>query len=479
MNTARQSRWTAGLLTAALFALTVQVAAAQTTKMPSTLRYGSGYLDTPAASVLPHLAIQGTFSGFWSSLDATPVIDGSGAVVGSGPASDNFFGDGSIAIGLFNRLEVGASLQSLNDSNAGGDLYGFFGRFAILRPEAQGLGLAAGIRYNNAPDFDNGISYQPNRLGYPDNRVTETYTGGTEGFDSEVTLYGVGTLNLNGPSADWFPESDVSVSLGYGNGLFQEGDDPTLEWHRYADSNGWFTAGSWAIALGESSIMNLIGEWNGLDLNAGVQFDFGGIRVGGHVLGMNYNEDFSTFRSTKYGILGSVALCPTGDSFLCKPSLMERPRPDTIQLPAPAPDTIIQTRDVTPPLPTGTPANICLATGQNVSVLMTAQGDTLVGPGRVSIRTLRPGVVFAGTYADGRAWFSNDEPVTFEERSYSKSGQPVALQCANIMRVGEFQGVPLFAMRNAERPFQMVYVPVRPGVWQAYETGLNQTRGDF
>jgi hypothetical protein len=44
------------------------------------------------------------------------------------------------------------------------------------------------------------------------------------------------------------------------------------------------------------------------------------------------------------------------------------------------------------------------------------------------------------------------------------------------MRVGENMGVPLFAMRNENRPFKTLYVPVRPGVWQAYQN-LRGTRG--
>ena len=62
-------------------------------------------------------------------------------------------------------------------------------------------------------------------------------------------------------------------------------------------------------------------------------------------------------------------------------------------------------------------AMVCLATGENVQVRVTAQGDTLVGPSRASIRTLRPGVVFAGTYAEGRSWYINDQDVTFENRA--------------------------------------------------------------
>lgn len=96
---------------------------------------------------------------------------------------------------------------------------------------------------------------------------------------------------------------------------------------------------------------------------------------------------------------------------------------------------------------------MCLATGETIQVLVTAQGDTLVGPARTSIRALRQaGVVFAGDYAQGRAWFEQDQQITFEEASYQKSGGEIRLECPDIMRVGEFQGVPLFARRDAERP---------------------------
>jgi hypothetical protein len=157
--------------------------------------------------------------------------------------------------------------------------------------------------------------------------------------------------------------------------------------------------------------------------------------------------------------------------------------PDTVRLPAPPPDTVrITVQAPAPPpaqpqLPTGTPTDLCLATGEVVQVLITAQSDTLVGPSRVSIRTLRPGVVFAGTYAEGRDWFVADRPITFEQREYRKAGSEVRLECPNITRVGDFMGVPLFVTRDATRPFQTLYVPVRPGFWQAYQSGLRQTRG--
>ena len=147
-----------------------------------------------------------------------------------------------------------------------------------------------------------------------------------------------------------------------------------------------------------------------------------------------------------------------------------------VELPAPPPDTIIVTREVTPPMPQGTPTEICLATGENVTIYITPQGDTLVGPNRVNVASLGPGVAFAGEYAEGRPWYEADEPIEFDEREYVRSGGQVGLDCANIMRVGDYDGVSLFADVGAESPYETLYVPVRPGVWQAYQTDLAAVR---
>ena len=478
------SGWFTGLLSATLLvAASPPGVAAQTTKMPSTLRYGSGYMDTPVASVLPHLALTGTFSGFFVNLDEDVTTDANGNINGTtGTEVSDFFADGSIALGLFDRIEIGTTLQSFNDSDAGGNMWGAFGRLALLRPEDQGIGLAGGVRWVSAPDFDDAVSYQPGRLGFPDRRFREDLFDGPDEDDdiqTEMTFYGVASAFLRGLDSDWLPDWDATISTGWGNGMFGEGE--RLDFYRFADSEGWFVGGALHVAMTESSLLNLMGEWNGFDLNFGAQLDLNGIRLGGHVLGANYWKDVGIYRSPKYGFLGSLCLdLAGGDSILCRPSLMARAAPDTVtvRLPAPPPDTVTVTRDVAPPLPTGTPANICLATGEVAQVLITAQGDTLVGPGRVSIRTLRPGVVFAGDYAEGRDWFEADQPVTFENRNYQKSGGEIRLECPDIMRVGEFMGVPLFARRDATRPFQTLYVPVRPGIWQAYQTGLQQTRGN-
>lgn len=450
---------------------------AQTTTMPSTLRYGSGFLDIPVASVLPHLAITGTYSGFFVDLDRSLQIDGAGQPIGFDNGPDEFYQDGSVAVGLFDRAEVGATFQSFNDEAQGGNMWGLFGRLAILNPTNQGLGLAVGGRYVTAPDFGDGPNYQPGRLGYPDRRLQENYTG-LDDVNTELSLYGVATGHFRGFEQEWLPRHDFTASLGYGTGMFQDGND--LPFYSFATSNGWFFGSALHIGLTESALLSLMGEYNGFDVNLGAQVDVNGIRVGAHMLGTNHGEPaggyYSTYRSPKFGILGSLAFCPA-EGGLCSPRLMDRPEPETVQLPAPPPDTVRITREVERPLPDGTPATVCLATGENVQIRVTAQGDTLVGPMRTNIDELRPGVVFAGSYAEDDAWFQNDDPITFEDRRYDKSGNEVRLDCGQIMRVGEHMGVALFAMRNADRPFDMVYVPVRPGVWQAYEFGLQRTRG--
>lgn len=141
--TKMRSALLAGLATVALVAAGAAEASAQNTKMPSSLRFGSGYFDAPVASVLPHLAITGTWSGFWRDVNAIPTVGPRGQVTGFAPGPDNeLSGDASVALGLFNRVELGVSLQELESVGGEGNLVGFSGRLAILQPQDQGLGLS-------------------------------------------------------------------------------------------------------------------------------------------------------------------------------------------------------------------------------------------------------------------------------------------------------------------------------------------------
>jgi len=150
--------------------------------MPGTLRYGSGLLDIPVAWVLPHMALVATWSGFRVSVSETSVPDRPGESVPPGGRYERWFSDGSLALGLFGRAEVGATLQHFAGEDRGGKMLGAFGRLALLRPGDRGLGLAAGLRYLTSPSFGGGepAELQPNRLGYPDRRVTRRSPAGGE-----------------------------------------------------------------------------------------------------------------------------------------------------------------------------------------------------------------------------------------------------------------------------------------------------------
>ena len=447
-------------------ALLVPAGTAQTLgTMPGTLRYGTGLLDIPVAMVLPHLALTATWSAFRVSAAETVVPDGPGESLPPGQRYERWFSDGSLALGLFDRIELGVTVQHFAGAERGGKVVGAFGRLAFLRPRAHGFGLAGGFRHLTSPSFADGEAgeLQPNRLGYPDWRVTRTGPG-DRGFGGNLSPYVVGTAVLPGFAAGP-ARHDVTLHVGWGGGLFAAGED--LEFYRDAVSGGIFVGVGVHFGLGGGQLLNLMAEFNGFDANAGVQLDLGGIRAGGFALGMQH-DGTSTFRSRKFGVLGSVAFCG-GRRMLCRGE--RRPAPDTVTLPAPPPDTVVIVREAGPGAedgPPGTAETLCLATGIGVDVRIAAAGDTLVGPSRVSIGKLRPGLVFAGDYADGREWFSAGGPVRFEDREYARTDGPVRLNCDEIVPVGMYGGVPVFADRAAEPPFEALHVPFRPGIWSTY-----------
>ena len=455
-------------LRAAVLALVVTAGTlqAQSTQMPSTLRYGSGLLDVPVASVVPHLSLVTTFSGFWTSHDTEVLTNALGVPVGERPFEGSFRSDASITLGLFDRLEIGTTLQAFESQEKGGDVVGAFGRLSLFRPEDYGVGLAVGGRFLSTPDFGDGVDRAPGRLGGADVRLRDPIAG--EGVGTEVTLYAVTSTTLRGLDSDALPRHDITISGGWGTGMFRGGD--LLPWYEFADSEGWFGGLALHVDLADRRILNLIGEWNGFDVNVGAQLDLGGFRVGAHLLGVNYQDDTSIYRSTKFGILGSVALCFV-DLGPCRPELAQRTPPDTIQLPAPPPDTVVVNRVVRPARSAGRSTSLCLATGSRIEVFLTTAGDTLVGTDRTSIERLRPGLAFAGTYGEGRDFYATDRPIALAGRSFGKSGGFVRPVCRDIERVGEYMGVALFADVGGERPPDTVYLPVRPGLWQAYRVG--------
>ena len=131
-------------------------------------------------------------------------------------------------------------------------------------------------------------------------------------------------------------------------------------------------------------------------------------------------------------------------------------------------DTVTVTSTVEPPLPAGTPADVCLSTGVTAQIHVTATGDTLIGEKRVRISELRPAVNFAGVYAQERGWYRRGDVIVFDTRGYRRAGVERARACDELKLVGEYDGVPVFAEVTAPQILPSIIVPVRPGVFQDY-----------
>ena len=448
--------------------------AGPTPTMPSTLRYGSGLIDIPVSSVLPHLQITGTVSGFFAQIPRRVVIDDAGAPSGFGPERDEFYSDGSVALGLFDRAELGLSVQSLGDDADGGDVWGVFGRVRLWEPVDQGLGFAVGGRYLSSPSFADGGSYAPGRLGIPDERLRTRYDG-LRGIDTRLSLYAVTTAYLRGFDGGPLPKNDMSFSVGYGGGMFSEGGE--LDFYSSGHANGWFFGGALHLGVADRSQLTLMAEHNGFDINVGAQFDWAGMRIGAQYLASNHewptDGHFSEYQKPKIGILASISICPGARGLRCTPQMMRRTEPDTVFIPPPAPDTVVIIEDTipTPAVEGAVDASICLSTGQNVPIQVTPAGDTLVGPEGTSLRSL-PGLEFSGAYAGTAFWYLDDRVIIFEGADFRKSDDVFPIDCGQILRVGVYQGVPVFAVLNAQRPLEVIFIPVRPGVWQRYERGM-------
>ena len=413
------------------------------------------------------MMITGTYSGFMMDLSRTIEVDRSGNQTSFAGPNREFFSDASFALGLFDRIEIGTTLQSFNEPDSGGDVWGIFGRAQLVKPQDQGLGLALGARYVTAPDFGDGIVYQPTRLGISDNRFRKSYAG-LRDVNTNLSLYGAATIQIQGFDQGFLPDHDITLTGGYGSGMFKDGDE--LEFYHSIDSGGWFFGSAVHIGVGDSALLTLMSEYDGFDVNLGVQFDVAGIRIGAQYLAANYSEPlgghYSEYWKPKLGVMGSVALRLKDKPLLPRPSLMERTEPDTIILPAPPPDTV--RIEIAPPAREGALFSMCLSTGETVQVRLAPQGDTLIGPERIPLRALRPILDFAGTYAGAAQWFVRDDPIHFEEQVYEKTIGEGPVDCEQIMRVGRYFGVGIFTSRNADRPFETLYIAVRPGVWQTY-----------
>ncbi|MEX2583246.1 MAG: hypothetical protein WD766_08220 [Gemmatimonadota bacterium] len=81
---------------------------------------------------------------------------------------------------------------------------------------------------------------------------------------------------------------------------------------------------------------------------------------------------------------------------------------------------------------------------------------------------LHPVNMIAG-YAGREGWLTRGEPVTFQGRQYVRTGGERRIGIDLLSRVGEHQGILVFAGQEDDAPADAIYVPTAPGcIFQAF-----------
>ncbi|HEX8243736.1 MAG TPA: hypothetical protein VF541_09580, partial [Longimicrobium sp.] len=74
-------------------------------------------------------------------------------------------------------------------------------------------------------------------------------------------------------------------------------------------------------------------------------------------------------------------------------------------------------------------------------------------------------------YAEGTDWYRANQPFEWSGHRYHKKYPPRFITPDELVHVGQFRGVPVFASRgDSGTPISILALPVRPGcVFQLYE----------
>ena len=61
---------------------------------------------------------------------------------------------------------------------------------------------------------------------------------------------------------------------------------------------------------------------------------------------------------------------------------------------------------------------------------------------------------------DGRDWYRTDATITADGRTFIKYGTPTTVSSADLLQIGQFDGVPVFVRTDAQSPYREVYLPL-------------------
>ena len=146
-------------------------------------------------------------------------------------------------------------------------------------------------------------------------------------------------------------------------------------------------------------------------------------------------------------------------------------------VPRPRPLRAARPAAVAPAAPEGREIRVCILQGgelQTVSATYRpATGDTVAMSGGRE-RAFAEAYPSERGYATRTGWFMNNRPVSFMDRSYVRVGLTRIIPSEELIRIGEYQGVPLFGEARTGSPPEVLYVPVRPGC-EFQPFGLEET----
>ena len=235
---------------------------------PATLHYGTGLINIPVAWVSP------------SSGDGWFNISGK-RIQYYGPQKASFATQFNTNVALdthwAGRFSIGISAYSQNPE------WGFFGQGLLLRDNQVGFlpGLAIGVRnvgkYKHEDRFLIGhdIKLNPATGEYEEVIVNEN-------FKTAPTFYGVATKEFALSSVNArMPASMMSLSVGYGNGIFSDDGDSGEGYNEKGTLvDGLFLGARFVTHPTLNSTLTVLAENDAWDWNAGVVFNYRGLSAG-------------------------------------------------------------------------------------------------------------------------------------------------------------------------------------------------------
>jgi uncharacterized small protein (DUF1192 family) len=261
--------------TIGLGALASPLAAQQT--YPQTLYWGAGLVDIPVAWVAP-------LSGDFALNYSVKTFEKGDQTVTKINYNDQLNSQLTFSLSVFGRVEAGVAFYSSNPE------YGFFGQALVLneedyrgRPGGWFIpSIAFGVRaigpYAHIDRFGIGYSLLPPNPGSPNYRhVADSIH---DEFDVTPTVYGVGTksFSLADIRSGW-PDLNLSVSIGYGNGLFSD-DGELGDAYAKNSTGGLFGGLKVDLTPTPNTVLSLMVENNAWDYNVGASLDWRGMRAG-------------------------------------------------------------------------------------------------------------------------------------------------------------------------------------------------------